>query len=409
MRPGRPYYIVAILVLTIGLLSARWPGASTSTPQYPECSPLPPGYVGAEACKSCHRSIYDEHIHTAHYRDSRPAAGAFIKGSFTGESSHFNFNDHMQVVMEKKDGRFYQTARFNGAIMESEAFGIVIGSGRKGQSYLYWDGDRLFQLPISYYTPLDSWCNSPGYPPMIAYFNKQVHGACMECHGTYAKIVGEDDRGTSFDSASIVYGIECERCHGPGAEHVVWHSAHPGETTGRYILNARHLARQQRLDACALCHSGFRKELLPAFSFRVGDTLDNYSQAGYDSAAVATLDVHGNQYGLLTASRCFRESDQLDCSSCHDPHADEHGKTEVYSRRCMNCHSVTTGHSCSYGPVINRRLTTNCIDCHMPVLPSGVITLQVSGQAQPVHDLVRSHRVAVYPRISEEWLRLHGR
>jgi hypothetical protein len=55
------------------------------------------------------------------------------------------------------------------------------------------------------------------------------------------------------------------------------------------------------------------------------------------------------------------------------------------------------------------RLTTNCIDCHMPALPSQVIVLQVSGQEQPVHDLVRTHRVAVYPRISEEWLQSHPR
>ena len=406
MRPGRPYYIVAILVIAIGLLSARWP---QSSPRWPQSSPPSPGYVGAEACKSCHKAIYGQHIRTAHYRDSRPAAGSSIKGSFLGDASHFVFNEHMEVVMEKKHGGFYQTALFNGKVMESERFGIVIGSGRKGQSYLYWDAGRLFQLPISYYTPLDSWCNSPGYSPTMADFFKQVHGECMECHGTYASVTQREDGTTIFDSASIVYGIGCERCHGPGAAHVAWHTDHPGEQAGKYILNARRLDRQQRLDACALCHSGFRKERLPSFSFTVGDTLDNYSTAGYDTADVATLDVHGNQYGLLTASQCFRRSDQLDCSSCHDPHTDEYGKMEVFSRRCMNCHNGTSLHSCTFQPVIKMRLTTNCIDCHMPALPSGVITLRVSGQDHPVHDLVRTHRVAVYPRISEEWLKTHPR
>ena len=411
MRLGRPYYIVAILVIAIGLLSARWPqsssGGPSSSPRWSPSSPPSPGYVGAQACKSCHQAIYGQHILTAHYRDSRPAAGGVIKGSFLGDASHFLFNSRMEVVMEKKKGSFYQTALFNGKIMESERFGIVIGSGRKGQSYLYWDEGRLFQLPISYYTPLDSWCNSPGYPSMIPDFSKQVHGECMECHGTNARLVQRDDGATIFDSASIVYGIDCERCHGPGAAHVAWHETHPGELAGKYILNARHLSRQQRLDACALCHSGFRNEILPSFSFAVGDTLDNYSTAAYDTADVATLDVHGNQYGLLTASRCFRESGQLDCSSCHDPHADEHGKMEVYSRRCMSCHNGTTGRSCTDARVIKMRLTTNCIDCHMPALPSQVITLQVSGQQQPVHDLVRTHRVAVYTRISDEWFRAH--
>jgi hypothetical protein len=403
MRPGRPFYIIATLVVAVGGIGGGWSNNPAATPP----AHPPTGYVGAAACKSCHRSIYQRHILTAHYRDSRPATGTFIKGSFAGGSSHFVFNDHMEVLMERKGGHFYQTALFNGKVIESEPFGVVIGSGRKGQTYLYWNDERLFQLPISYYAPLDSWCNSPGYPPMMAYFSKQVHGECMECHGTYAKIVGQDGKGTIFDSASIVYGIDCERCHGPGAEHVAWHTGHPGEPSGRFILNARHLTRQRRLDACALCHSGFRQEIQPAFSFMVGDTLDNYSSAGYDTAAVSTLDVHGNQYGLLTSSRCFRESGQLDCSTCHDPHADEHGKTEVYSRRCISCHDGKSTPPCAYGPVSRMRLTTNCIDCHMPALPSQVITLQVSGQEQPVHDLVRTHRVAIYPAISEIWLREH--
>ena len=49
----------------------------------------------------------------------------------------------------------------------------------------------------------------------------------------------------------------------------------------------------------------------------------------------------------------------------------------------------------------------NCIDCHMPVLPSKKITLQIIGEQQPVHDLVRTHRVAIYPDIAREYLHNH--
>jgi hypothetical protein len=395
MPVPKKYLIVTGLVLVVGLLGA---GKIKSKP------PEDPVFVGSAACASCHKDIYASHIRTAHYLDSRPATAVAIKGSFRSGKDRFVYNDHMQVLMEKKNGQFFQTAQFNGNTIESEAFAIVIGSGRKGQSYLYWDGDRLFQLPISYYVPLDSWVNSPGFPTNLVYFNKGVHGQCMECHGTYAKIAEVDGKGTVFDSSSIIYGIDCERCHGAGSQHVAWHSAHPGELTGKYIVNAKRLNRRQRLDACALCHSGFRQENQPSFSFRVGDTLDNYSTANYDSAATATLDVHGNQYGLLTSSKCFQQS-QLDCSSCHNPHANEHQQFAVYSQRCLSCHNTASEHPCSSPVVKQMNVTSNCIDCHMPALASQKIVMQISGKDEMIHDLVRTHRVAIYPDATRDYLK----
>ena len=395
----RQYHLTFLLVPAIYLITAWWKPVEG------------PHFAGSAACASCHANIYAAHIKTAHYLDSRPASAAAIKGSFKYGRNRFVYNDHMEVLLEKKDGRFYQTALFNGNITESEAFGIVIGSGRKGQTYLYWDQDKLFQLPISYYVPLATWCNSPGYPSYMVYFGKQIPGECMECHGTYAKTTQVEGGGTVFDSASIRYGIDCERCHGPGAEHVAWHTAHPGEVTGRYIINAVRLNRQQRLDACALCHSGFRKQLQPSFSFAVGDTLEHFSTSTYDTTSTANLDVHGNQYGLLTESKCFRLSDKLDCGSCHDPHTNEYGQVATYSARCVACHNGTSLHSCSMADVqklmTKAGTTVNCIDCHMPALPSNKITLQINGEQQLVHDLVRTHRVAIYPEIARDYLRNH--
>jgi hypothetical protein len=403
----KKYHLTLVLIPVIIYISVCWRPGPSPPPTGPLSTIDTTPFTGSAACQTCHAAIYADHIHTAHYLDSRPATGAFIKGAFKGVKSRFVLNEHMEVQMEKKAGRFYQTSLLNGKPVESEEFGIVIGSGRKGQTYLYWDGNRLFQLPVSYFVPLDSWCNSPGYPNNFVYFGKQVHGQCMECHGTHATTAELESLSTVFDSTSILFGIDCERCHGPGARHVAWQTAHPIDSAGRFIVNTRRLPRQRRLDACALCHSGFRDQRTPPFSFTAGDTLDNFSTARYDPAATATLDVHGNQYGLLTASKCFRMSDQLDCSSCHNPHVNEHGKMEVYSQRCMSCHNGSGdngGHPCTFPPVIANGLRSNCVDCHMPALPSNAITLQLSGESRLVHDLVRTHRVAIYPDAAKEYL-----
>ncbi|HYJ62589.1 MAG TPA: hypothetical protein VEV62_02510 [Parafilimonas sp.] len=112
---------------------------------------------------NCHKDIYVSHIKTAHYLTSGVANAQSIKGSFEADKNSFVYNKFMKVVMEKKHGNFFQLAYAGNEEYQSEPFDIVIGSARKGQTYLYWRGDKLFQLPVSYYSTLNSWCNSPGF------------------------------------------------------------------------------------------------------------------------------------------------------------------------------------------------------------------------------------------------------
>ena len=106
-------------------------------------------FAGSAAFANWHENIYESNIHTAYYLDSRPAAREFIKGDFSRGKNKFVYNQWMEVVLEQKKDSFFQTAYINGAEYQSKPFGIVIGSGRKGQTYLYWDSNKLYQLPVS--------------------------------------------------------------------------------------------------------------------------------------------------------------------------------------------------------------------------------------------------------------------
>lgn len=362
----------------------------------------PDGYAGAAACKSCHKEIYESSIHTAHYLTSGAASKEFIKGSFDPGSNTYAYNKFMYVEMDHIDDSFYQTAMVNKVPFESEPFDVVVGSGRKGQTYLYWIDTRLFQLPVSYYTALNSWCNSPGYPSTLSSFNRQVNAQCLECHSTYAT-TEPSEKGTQFKGRQVIYGIECERCHGPSAEHVAYFTAHPQDTVSKYVIATKYLSRQQKLDACALCHSGLRKEKQPAFSFKVGDKLDDYSIPDYNPDSAAMLDVHGNQYGLLASSKCFRMS-QMDCSSCHNVHVNEAGNKRAFSQRCMNCHNAETHDTCLLKERSNIAMAENCIDCHMPLQPSKKIFLQLNDREKSTADLVRTHRIDIYPNEAKNYI-----
>jgi len=361
-------------------------------------------FAGSASCASCHNEIYKSHIQTAHYLDSRPASKEFIKGNFAPGKNKFVYNKWTEVALEQKNNKFFQAAFINGIELQREPFDIVIGSGRKGQTYLYWHENDLFQLPVSYYTPLDSWCNSPGFPTTYVRFNRPVTVQCLECHTTYAKEDELPGNINTFDKTQIIYGVDCERCHGPAADHVDFHQKEPNEKKARHIINTKNMDRQLRLDGCALCHSGFRDPIQPAFSFMPGDKLDDFSTVGYHKDSVASLDVHGNQYGLLTSSKCFKMSVQLDCSSCHNVHVNEFNSPQLFSQRCMNCHNETTHNKCTQQPVNGLVLADNCIDCHMPVLPSENIRLNVTDANKLVPDILRTHRIAIYPEKTKEYI-----
>lgn len=102
-------------------------------------------------------------------------------------------------------------------------FDIVTGSGAKGQSFMSWRGDKLFQLPITYFTTAAQWSNSPGFPSDRVMIDRPITSRCMECHVTFAERISEDGKEPEeFSKTNIIYGVDCEKCHGPAAEHVAF-------------------------------------------------------------------------------------------------------------------------------------------------------------------------------------------
>ncbi|MEL6304632.1 MAG: hypothetical protein AAFQ20_07565, partial [Bacteroidota bacterium] len=108
-------------------------------------------FAGSTSCIDCHSDIYDTHLKTAHFNTSTLADSTTIKGSFEiGRNTHF-LNNRVQFMMIETDSGFYQKANFihNQLELFNLKMDVVIGSGTKGQSYLNWQGDELFQIQTS--------------------------------------------------------------------------------------------------------------------------------------------------------------------------------------------------------------------------------------------------------------------
>lgn len=358
-------------------------------------------FAGSAACVDCHKSIYDTYITTAHYNTSSPSSKANLKGSFTAPDNVFSFSDDIKVVMEARDSGLFQAGYMNGVLKAAHRFDITIGSGNKAQTYLYWKDGKYYQLPLSYFVPVHSWANSPGFPPSHPKFDRVIPSTCFGCHSSIVALKNVQMIGRSlseeFEKNQLIYGIDCERCHGPAAAHVEFHTAHPDQKQPMHMKAVQALSNQQKLDMCALCHSGLRTPQRSAFDFRPGDALNDYFFPDFSRPAKPTeLDVHGHQYQLFTASKCFIKSRNMNCSSCHNPHTAERDNVQAFSQRCMNCHNPEAHTFCKMNGLSAATLAENCIDCHMPALPSGRITLLANGKVSPVADSIRTHLVTIY-------------
>ena len=352
-------------------------------------------FAGSQVCGDCHKNICSHFDQTAHAITSQPATASSIKGSFTKGKNSFMYDANRVVQLEKRADSFYQVYYFKGNEHVRRRFDISVGSGIKGQTYLSWVKGQLIELPVSYFTQVHQWANSPGYPLYPTLFNRPATTRCMECHSTFGiTTTAPMQEPEKWDSTKMILGITCERCHGPAAQHVAYQKQHPSDTLARFIINTAKLSRQQNIDLCSLCHSGRLPKTKPSFSFVAGDTLVNYFMIDNSAQSqAANIDVHGNQYGLLAASQCFAKSQTMTCLTCHDAHNNERGNMVSFSQKCATCH--TTPHKPVAG-ITQKQMTANCIDCHMPVQTSQAINFLLQGETMPTHALMRTHYITVY-------------
>lgn len=359
-------------------------------------------YAGSKTCESCHKDIYHSYLHTAHFAALLPASVSSIHGKFIHNKFDFKYNSYTKVVMEKTDSGYYQSNFINGEKQQSQRMDLSFGDV-KGESYAYWKGNELFELPVSYDNKLHSWVISPGYDSTFANYNRMVGRDCLECHGSFAKSEPPSEpvfsgKAEGFDKSSIVMGVDCERCHGPAKQHVDFQLAHPENKTANYITKIGSLTRKQQNDLCSTCHAGTKTVSLKSiFLFKPGDTFEEYRKLTSSSTPLdyTHIDVHGNQRALLESSRCFTASTTLNCNTCHDTHQVQRNLQATFADKCQSCHTAEKHNFCNLaGQLSMAVLRDNCVSCHMPAQPTKTI---VTSSRPGEEVLIHTHHIAVYP------------
>ena len=371
-----------VLFLAWRRRTERWPGpVRTATA------------VGDSTCLSCHgeKASFES---TAHRITTRQPTREAILGSLrSGENVQRTTNPALHFRIGADSIGFYETAVVGKApdtSSRTEHIAIVAGSGRHGQSFLYWSGDRLYQLPVSYWTSLGKWINSPGaaYVDGKPNFDRAIAPRCFECHATWIESVPELTAVNRYVPGTAMLGITCERCHAAGREHVQRERSLLHAVRGPAIVNPARLTRDRQMEACAQCHGGLGTPKMPSFTYVAGQPLDDYLYRP-PRPSDATVDVHGDQVALLSRSKCYRSS-QMTCLTCHDVHRSQRDVVEL-SGRCLNCHQEQ---SCGLFPKQGHALAGRCVDCHMPVQSSNLIVSSLEGKQERAQ--IRNHWIRVY-------------
>ena len=358
------------------------------------------GYVGPHKCKACHEEYYNGFIQTAHFKTSALANEETILGSFDQsenvmETRQPGFRFEMtkdeegfhQKLLVDQDGETYHHQR---------PFHIVTGSGNIGQTYLYWEGDFLFQLPVSWFSS-SGWVTSPNYTDGLANFARPIRTGCLACHATNVEFAKR--RINLADRDTMILGVTCERCHGPAEEHVKFHEANPDIEEAKFIVHPNDLPRERMNDVCGQCHIGDSVNVKPPFSFRPGDKVSDFRKVRRVVNSGGSVHT-ANQHPRLLKSKCYQESDSMNCATCHNPHQNEHNNLKLFSKRCMKCHQPR---DCGQFETSGQQIASNCIDCHMPRQDD--TSLKIETTDKNLFPEVRDHFIRIDKAAAEDVLK----
>jgi predicted CXXCH cytochrome family protein len=327
-------------------------------------------YVGSKSCEGCHQAAYAGWSKT-------PMANVVRDPKVHPEAVLADFATPNPLV--KFD--LGQVAFVYGSRWKQRFFTKV------GDDYFVqpaqWDVQKKVWLPFHVEKGADWWV------PFYGETNQErpTGPLCDGCHSVNYNI--ETKQVTEWN-------VGCEKCHGPGSEHV----AHPTKTN---IVNPGALPAFAANDTCIQCHSQGQPLANPiegkyydwAVGFEPGKRLADYWKLEELKPGVtnfyqfADMSAHKNrmQGNDFVQSNMYHRG--IRCSDCHNVHTSDNVASLVAKGNavCLQCHAAGMNNAAGLRVTVaahthhaENSTGSQCVECHMPKI------------AQTIKDgYVRSH------------------
>jgi predicted CXXCH cytochrome family protein len=312
-------------------------------------------YVGSAACQKCHEKIYEHWKRTPManvVRDPREHPEVIIPDLATNNVSKKFTNADVAFVY--------------GSIWKQRYFTKI------GDDYFpepaQWDVTNHVWKPYFVAKGTDWW--EPFYPPDN--MQRPTGPTCDGCHSVdyniHTKQVAE-------------WNVGCERCHGPGSEHIE-------HATRGNILNPSRMDYVIANDTCIQCHSQGRPLTNPMegnyydwpVGYHVGQNLANFWQLedhklgeqSFTHFADGTAHKNRMQGNDFVQSVMYRRG--VTCFDCHDVHGtDNYAQLrKPVDKICLDCHQPGSRNGPRTATLEEHThhktgsTGSQCVACHMP-------------------------------------------
>lgn len=334
-------------------------------------------YSGSESCIECHEKFYELWRPSYHGQAMMPVDAGFMAKHQLPNSGPITVEGHLyRISFEDSTMMMYELD--GDRLVESYPVLWALGGHNVYCFLTPLEKGKLQTIPLAYDANRKTWFNYPesavrhfgdGTPSDEALPWKDAmytfNTGCYSCHISQLS--------TNFDLNTETYhttwreaGINCETCHGPGAEHIrIFRSLKEGEVpedVGLIVTST--FTAEQHNASCAPCHAKM-SPITP--SYMPGEKyFDNYN--------IMTLEDRdfypdgrdlGENYTMTgwMMNPCLQES-QIHCVTCHTSSGRDRNKDNP-NNSCLQCHSdraneieAHTGHKAEAG--------LTCLSCHMP-------------------------------------------
>jgi tetratricopeptide (TPR) repeat protein len=303
-------------------------------------------------CAPCHAEIVNSYAKTAMGRSfhATRASDPVTAQLFYHAPSKSYYS------VERRDGQLIQrrTDAKGGNAFEMRV-DYVMGSGNHALTYLHrTPAGKLVELPLGWYAEKGGyWAMNPGYDrPDHDDFRRPITYDCMFCHNAYPKIPAGHDKpfAEPVYNDKLPEGINCQRCHGDGAEHIA---------KGKPIT-------KPGMDVCLGCHLETTSFPLPnaiqryergPFSYQPHEPLEKFI-LNFDHAPGTgredKFEIVNAGYRMRQSACFLKSAGKMTCTTCHNPHRVQ--TVAEHNAKCQSCHQT--------GEHVTAK--TDCVNCHMP-------------------------------------------